>query len=86
MSKLAPSRRYQMAQQGPHIIAGLVTLREKVVKPLLAADPTRARQGRKPKSWTKINGHYQTLRITNACPTRRIALRCDINNILSIAL
>ncbi len=30
----------------------------------LAPDPARPKQGRKPKTWSSIDGHYQTLRIT----------------------
>jgi len=57
LTKRGRSRRYQVAQQGLRIIAGLVILRDKVLKPLLAAlanplaaDPARPKQGRKPKN------------------------------------
>ncbi len=71
LTKLDRSRRYQVPQWGLRIIAGLVILRDKVLKPLLAAltnplapDPARPKQGRKPKTWSSIDEHYQTLRIT----------------------
>lgn len=67
--KLARSRCYRLIEHGVRIIAGLVVLRDQVLKPLLASlandpDPTRPRQGRKPKDWTSIDDHYQTLRLT----------------------
>lgn len=69
--KLGRSRRYQVPHQGLRIIAGLVILRDKVLKPLLAAlanalvaNPGRPKQGRRPKTWSSIDEHYQTLRIT----------------------
>ena len=65
------SRRYHLLQQGLRTIAGLVLLRDNVLKPLLAAlanplagDPARPRPGRKPNNWSTIDEHYQTLRIT----------------------
>lgn len=70
VSKAGRSRRYHLSQEGLRIIAGLVLLRDKVLKPLLAATdsplPQKAatrRQGRKPKGWRLIDEHYQTLRI-----------------------
>jgi hypothetical protein len=71
VTKPGRSRRYQVPEHGLRIIAGLVILRDKVLKPLLAAltnplaaHPARPRPGRKPKAWTNIDDHYQTLRIT----------------------
>lgn len=68
LTKVDHSRRYQVPQSGLRIIAGLVILRDKVLRPLLAAlaNPLAAdpRQGRKPKDWSSIDQHYQTLRIT----------------------
>jgi len=49
----------------------LVVLREKVLKPLLAAladplstTPTKSKLGRKPKDWTRIDEHYRSLNVT----------------------
>lgn len=71
VTKIGRCRRYQVLPQGLRAIAGVSLLRDKVVKPLLAAianplaeDPARPKQGRKPKDWTPIDDHYQTLRIT----------------------
>jgi hypothetical protein len=65
------SRRYQVLDHGLRTITALVVLREKVLKPLLAAAsqpiataPVRRRLGRKPKTWSPIDEHYQTLRLT----------------------
>jgi hypothetical protein len=69
--KVAHSRCYRVLAGGVRTIAGLVILRDKVLKPLLAAlanprdpHPPRPREGRKPKHRTRIDDHYQTLRIT----------------------
>lgn len=71
VSKPGRTRRYLVPQQGLRIVAGLVILRDKLLKPLLAAlanplapDPARPKQGRKPNGWTNIDDHYQMLRIT----------------------
>ena len=65
------ARRYQVLDQGLRTITALVVLREHVLKPLLAAasrpapaDPVRRKLGRKPKTWSPIDQHYQTLRVT----------------------
>jgi hypothetical protein len=69
--KVERSRRYQALADGLRTMAALVVLREQVLKPLLAtaadphaSDPSRPRQGRKPKHWRPLDEHYQTLRIT----------------------
>ncbi len=69
--KVERSRRYQVPADGLRTMTALVVLREQVLKPLLAAaadphasDPSRPRQGRKPKHWSSLDDHYQTLRIT----------------------
>jgi hypothetical protein len=71
VAKRDRSRRYQVLADGLRTIAALVVLREQVLKPLLAtvtdpraSDPVRPRQGRKPKHWSSLDDHYQTLRIT----------------------
>jgi hypothetical protein len=71
VAKLDRSRPYQVLADGLRTMAALVVLREQVLKPLLAtvahplgSDPTRPRQGRKPKHWSALDDHYQTLRIT----------------------
>lgn len=71
VAKLAHSRRYEVPEAGLRTITALAVLRDKVLKPLLAAlaNPLesarlRPRQGRKPKAWTRIDDLYQSLRIT----------------------
>jgi len=71
VSRLGRSRRYEVPAPALRTIAALVVLREKVLKPLLAAlanplapNPHARRQGRPPKTWRRIDDHYQTLRIT----------------------
>ncbi len=65
------SRRYQVPDDGLRTITALVVLREHVLKPLLAAAsqpiasaPLKRKLGRKPKTWSPIDEHYQTLRLT----------------------
>ena len=69
--KLAHSHRYQVTGTGLRTITALVVLHDKVLKPLLAAlsKPSetaqlRARQGRKPKAWSRLDDLYQNLRLT----------------------
>ena len=64
------SRRYRVPAHGLRTITAVVVLREHVLKPLLAAladpsrpEPLRPKRGRKPKDWTRVDDHYQTLRI-----------------------
>jgi hypothetical protein len=71
VAKLGRSRRYQVLPDGLRTIAALVVLRDKVLKPLLAAlanpltaTPIRPRVGRRPKHWTRSDVHYQALRLT----------------------
>jgi hypothetical protein len=65
------SRRYQVPDDGLRTLTALVVLREHVLKPLLAAaaqpsagPPLKPKLGRKPKTWSPIDDHYQTLRFT----------------------
>jgi hypothetical protein len=71
VEKPGHSRRYQVLDHGLRTITALVVLREHVLKPLLAAathpsasGPVRRKLGRKPKTWSPIDEHYQTLRFT----------------------
>ena len=65
------SRRYQVPAAGLRTITALVVLREKVLQPLLAGlaspisgEPIGRPRGRRPKAWTSVDEHYQTLRRT----------------------
>jgi hypothetical protein len=71
VEKPGHSRRYQVLDHGLRTITALVVLREHVLKPLLAAashpsasGPLRRKLGRKPRTWSPIDEHYQTLRFT----------------------
>ena len=71
VTKLGRSQRYELSVTGLRTIAALVVLRDKVLKPLLAAlaspltaAPIRPRRGRKPRDWTRVDDHYQALRLT----------------------
>jgi len=57
VKKIQKSRRYQPTPDGLRAMAALVVLRDKVIKPLLAAN-LQTRRGRKPKNHTAIDEHY----------------------------
>ena len=59
--KMDSARRYEVAPQGFRALAALVVLRDKVIKPLLAAG-CHLKRGRKPKSQTVLDQHYDALR------------------------
>lgn len=60
VKKLERSRRYQPTLEGLRAIAALVVLRERIIKPLLAAS-LQTKRGRKPKNRTVIDEHYDRL-------------------------
>ncbi len=55
------TRRYHVPEIAARTIAALLTLRDKVIGPLIAGIRT-PRQGRPPKNWTTIDRDYETLR------------------------
>lgn len=55
------TRRYHVPEDAARTIAGLETLRDQVIAPVLAG-LARPRVGRPPKTWTRIDRDYQTLR------------------------
>jgi hypothetical protein len=59
--KIEGTRRYEILPQGLRALAALVVLRDKVIKPLLAAS-CHLKRGRKPKSPSPLDQHYDTLR------------------------
>jgi hypothetical protein len=59
--RLPRSQRYQVPPDGLRTLVALVVLREQVIRPLLAGAAAPCR-GRKPKSWTPLDEHYETLR------------------------
>ena len=56
------SRRYQVPPPAARTIAGLLTLRDQVIGPIVAGVRS-PRLGRKPTHWTAIDRDYETLRI-----------------------
>jgi hypothetical protein len=62
LTKPGRTRRYHMPSHAARTITALVTVRDKVIAPLLAGIRT-PRQGRPPKHWTNIDRDYETLRL-----------------------
>jgi len=60
VARLGSSHRYQTTSQGLQTIAALLILREKIIRPILAG-MGRAKMGRRPKNWSRIDQHYETL-------------------------
>jgi len=60
VQRIANTRRYRVRQPGIRTLAALLTLREKVLKPVLAA-VCRPKRGRPPKNVHPLDLHYQTL-------------------------
>lgn len=56
------TRRYHVPKASTRTITALLTLREKVIAPLLAGIRT-PRRGRPPKTWTNIDRDYETIRL-----------------------
>jgi hypothetical protein len=59
--KLDKSRRYSVPPEAIRTIGALVILREKILRPILAG-AGKPKTGRKPKNWSLIDGHYETIR------------------------
>jgi hypothetical protein len=59
--KVADSRRYSIPPEAIRTIGALVILREKVLRPILAG-VGKPKMGRKPKNWSPIDEHYETIR------------------------
>ena len=59
--KIGASRRYQPLPEGLRALTALVVLREKVIRPLLAAS-TRPEPHSKLSNPTPIDQHYENLR------------------------
>jgi hypothetical protein len=56
------TRRYHVPGDAARIITALLTVRDKVIAPLIAGIRT-PRRGRPPKHWTQIDRDYETLRL-----------------------
>ena len=62
IERIGSSHRYRPSTAGVRAIAGLVLIRDKVIKPLLASCCQRKR-GRKPKNAAGIDAHYHRLQV-----------------------
>jgi len=61
VEKVAKSHRYRIPPPAVRTIGALVILREKILRPILAG-AGKPKMGRKPKNWSVIDEHYETLR------------------------
>ena len=55
------SRRYQVPPDGARTMTALLVLRDQVIAPILAGCRV-PRRGARPRTWTAIDGDYETLR------------------------
>jgi hypothetical protein len=62
ITKMGRSRRYTVQPQALRAIAALLILRDHVIRPILAGVRS-PRIGRRPKTWTAADHHYERLRI-----------------------
>ena len=62
VDKPARTRRYRVPALAARTIAALLTLRDQVIAPILAAVRS-PRMGRKPAHWTRVDRHYERIRI-----------------------
>ncbi|MBV8947419.1 MAG: hypothetical protein JOZ95_18465, partial [Solirubrobacterales bacterium] len=61
VTKPGRTRRYHVPEAAARTITALLTIRDKVIAPLIAGIRT-PRRGRPPKHWTTIDRDYETLR------------------------
>src|SRR6185436_20416122 len=62
VDKPGRSRRYHVPPSAARTIAALLTLRDQVIAPILAAVRS-PRMGRKPAHWTRVDRQYERIRI-----------------------
>ena len=62
LDKPARTRRYQLDAPAARTIAALLTLRDQVIAPILAAVRS-PRMGRKPAHWTRVDRDYERIRL-----------------------
>ena len=67
IDKPARTRRYRVPALAARTIAALLTLRDQVIAPILAAVRS-PRMGRKPAHWTRVDRHYERIRIGISSP------------------
>ena len=63
VEKIGSSHRYRPSLSGLRAIAGLVVLRDKIIKPLLASCCSHRKRGPKPRNATPLDAHYERLRV-----------------------
>jgi hypothetical protein len=61
ITKVESAHRYRVPPPASRTIAALVILRDQVIQPILAG-VSKPKLGRKPKNWSRLDEHYQTLR------------------------
>jgi hypothetical protein len=61
LSKIGKSRRYESSPEGLRSLTALLVLREKIIRPLLAAS-RQPQPPLQPLNPTPIDHHYETLR------------------------
>jgi hypothetical protein len=62
VDKPGRTRRYHVAPLAARTIAALLTLRDQVIAPILAAVRS-PKMGRKPAHWTRVDRDYEKIRI-----------------------
>ena len=62
VDKPGRTRRYHVGAPAARTIAALLTLRDEVIAPILAGLRS-PRMGRKPAHWTRVDRHYERIRI-----------------------
>lgn len=73
VERLGRTRRYRAKPAGVRVLAGLLILREKVIKPVLAG-AAHPRRGRPPKTIAPLDRHYQNLRSEMLATLRTLKL------------
>lgn len=61
VERIGKTCRYRLAPHGVHVLAGMIILREKVIRPVLAG-LAKPKPGPKPKNSHPIDEHYRNLR------------------------
>jgi hypothetical protein len=73
VERVERTRRYRVKPAGVRVLAGLLILREKVLKPVLAA-VRHPKRGRPPKTVARLDVHYQNLRSEMLATLRTLKL------------
>jgi hypothetical protein len=73
VERIGKTRHYQATPAGLKAIAALVVLREKAIRPLLAA-AQQLRPSRGPQNPTALDRHYETVRVAMAGVFRELGV------------